>query len=134
MAAPVELGGCLNSLKDKDIVMLRRNLSALGDRRAWVLLDSQAQGYRSPHSSQSHPDVGDTPQRRQASLSGRQVWEGGWRWRGHRQGGGARGRGQWGLTGLSPPRQCQQSPLLWTQAFWEPGAFFSSVWVALTTN
>lgn len=100
MVAPVGLEGGLDSLKDKDKVMSRRNWRLSGTGEAWVL---PGHGYQFPHSIQSYPEVEGTPQRRPVSPSGRQLLEGEWRWKGQGEVEAGEGRVWGGLRGLSPP-------------------------------
>lgn len=76
MAAPVGMGCCSDSLKDKDIVMPRRNWGALSDKRGLGAPRTPGPWLSVPHSIKLYPDVGSTPQRRPASRSRRQVSEG----------------------------------------------------------
>lgn len=131
MVAPVGLEGGLDSLKDKDKVMSRRNWRLSGTGEAWVL---PGHGYQFPHSIQSYPEVEGTPQRRPVSPSGRQLLEGEWRWRGKGEVEAGEGR-VWGV----PQRPLTTLPVSAVTNSLSPGildtvAFFSSSWAAITTN
>lgn len=91
-------------------------------------------GYQFPHSINSYPEVEGIPQRRPVSPSGRQVLEGEWRWRGQGvvEAGDGRARG-------APQKPLTTLPVSAVTTSLSPGildtvAFFSSLWVAFTTN